>query len=64
MAGLSGDHRHGRDGFRLSDPRLDPPGFESHYSEATIRLPDSFWCYDPLTDEPEVNALPARIAAI
>lgn len=45
--------------FRLSDPRLDPPGFESHYSEATIRLPDSFWCYDPLTDEPEVNALPA-----
>jgi predicted O-linked N-acetylglucosamine transferase (SPINDLY family) len=45
--------------FRISDSRLDPPGFDSHYSERTIRLPDSFWCYDPLTTEPTVNALPA-----
>jgi predicted O-linked N-acetylglucosamine transferase (SPINDLY family) len=35
--------------YRLSDPYLDPPGMdESIYSEQTIRLPDSFWCYDPL----------------
>jgi predicted O-linked N-acetylglucosamine transferase (SPINDLY family) len=35
--------------YRLSDPYLDPPGVdESIYSEKTIRLPDSFWCYDPL----------------
>jgi predicted O-linked N-acetylglucosamine transferase (SPINDLY family) len=45
--------------YRFSDPRLDPPGFETHYSERTIRLPDSFWCYDPLIDQPQVNALPA-----
>jgi protein O-GlcNAc transferase len=45
--------------YRLSDPRLDPPEFENHYSERTIRLPDSFWCYDPLADEPNVNDLPA-----
>jgi protein O-GlcNAc transferase len=45
--------------YRLTDARLDPPGFDSHYSERSIRLPDSFWCYDPLTDEPQVNALPA-----
>jgi protein O-GlcNAc transferase len=45
--------------YRFTDPRLDPPGFESHYSERTIRLPDSFWCYDPLADQPGVNALPA-----
>ncbi len=45
--------------YRLSDPRLDPPGFETHYTEKTLRLPDSFWCYDPLTSEPEVNELPA-----
>jgi predicted O-linked N-acetylglucosamine transferase (SPINDLY family) len=45
--------------YRLSDPRLDPPGFESHYTEKTIRLPDSFWCYDPLAAEPAVNSLPA-----
>jgi len=45
--------------FRVSDPRLDPEGFDDHYSERTIRLPDSFWCYDPLTAEPKVNTLPA-----
>jgi len=45
--------------YRFTDPRLDPPGAENHYSERSIRLPDSFWCYDTLTDQPEVNALPA-----
>jgi protein O-GlcNAc transferase len=45
--------------YRLSDPRLDPEDFDSHYSERTLRLADSFWCYDPLTDEPKINALPA-----
>jgi predicted O-linked N-acetylglucosamine transferase (SPINDLY family) len=47
--------------YRLSDPYLDPIGMdESIYSEKTVRLPDSFWCYDPLDcrDIP-VNALPA-----
>jgi protein O-GlcNAc transferase len=45
--------------YRLSDPRLDPPEFDAHYSERTIRLADSFWCYDPLTTLPAVNTLPA-----
>jgi predicted O-linked N-acetylglucosamine transferase (SPINDLY family) len=45
--------------YRLSDGRLDPPGAAEPYSERTLRLPDSFWCYDPLTDEPKVGALPA-----
>lgn len=45
--------------YRLSDPRLDPPGFDAHYSERTLRLPDSYWCYDPLTQAPLVNDLPA-----
>jgi predicted O-linked N-acetylglucosamine transferase (SPINDLY family) len=45
--------------YRISDPRLDPPGFESHYAEKTIRLPDAFWCYDPLTSDLPVNELPA-----
>ena len=47
--------------YRLSDPYLDPPGMdESVYSEQTIRLPDSFWCYDPLEGrEIPVNSLPA-----
>ncbi len=45
--------------YRLSDPRLDPPGSDECYSERTLRLPDAFWCYDPLDSEPRPNALPA-----
>jgi protein O-GlcNAc transferase len=34
--------------YRLTDPQLDPPGeTESLYVEKSVRLPDSFWCYDP-----------------
>jgi predicted O-linked N-acetylglucosamine transferase (SPINDLY family) len=46
--------------YRLTDPFLDPPGNEQFYSEESLQLPDSFWCYDPLTDEPTVNDLPAK----
>jgi predicted O-linked N-acetylglucosamine transferase (SPINDLY family) len=47
--------------YRLSDPYLDPLGMdESVYSEKTIRLRDSFWCYDPLNHRDiQVGALPA-----
>ncbi|MFI4889467.1 MAG: tetratricopeptide repeat protein [Steroidobacterales bacterium] len=45
--------------YRLSDARLDPPGSDANYTERTVRLADSFWCYDPLTDQPDVNVLPA-----
>ncbi len=45
--------------YRLSDARLDPEGFEDHYTEHTLRLPDSFWCYDPLTEALPVGELPA-----
>ncbi|MGA3067392.1 MAG: tetratricopeptide repeat protein [Tepidisphaeraceae bacterium] len=46
--------------YRLSDPYLDPAGeSDSAYSEISIRLPETFWCYDPLSAEPAVNALPA-----
>ncbi len=45
--------------YRFTDPRLDPRGLEDQYSEKSIQLADSFWCYDPLTDQPQVNLLPA-----
>jgi predicted O-linked N-acetylglucosamine transferase (SPINDLY family) len=46
--------------YRLTDPYLDPRGeTDCFYSEQSIRLPDSFWCYDPLTDELSPNELPA-----
>jgi protein O-GlcNAc transferase len=52
--------------YRLSDPWLDPPGNDSNYSETTIRLPDSFWCYDAqgmeLQNCPPVSVLPALSA--
>ncbi len=47
--------------YRFSDPHLDPPGInEQYYTEQTIRLPDSFWCYEPGSREPAVNELPAN----
>jgi predicted O-linked N-acetylglucosamine transferase (SPINDLY family) len=46
--------------YRLSDRYLDPdPAGDLFYSEKTVRLPNCFWCYDPLSDEPPVNDLPA-----
>jgi protein O-GlcNAc transferase len=47
-------------GYRLTDPHLDPPGTnDAYYSEQSIRLADSFWCYEPLAEDPPVSALPA-----
>ena len=47
--------------YRLTDPWLDPVGeYDEAYSEESIRLPDSFWCYEPMGTEPAVNLLPAR----
>jgi protein O-GlcNAc transferase len=46
--------------YRLTDPFIDPPGQgDENYAEKSIRLPHTFWCYDPLTTEPQVNNLPA-----
>jgi len=46
--------------YRLSDPFLDPIDADTRvYSEETLRLPDSFWCYDQPTNLPEVSPLPA-----
>jgi len=46
--------------YRLTDPYLDPPGtHDDWYSEASIRLPHTFWCYDPLTAGPPPGPLPA-----
>ena len=54
--------------YRLSDPYLDPPsedgglsGTNDSYSETTFRLPETFWCYDPLETDLPVNSLPAAM---
>ncbi|HEY8943501.1 MAG TPA: tetratricopeptide repeat protein [Polyangiaceae bacterium] len=45
--------------YRVTDPHLDPPGSPLPYSEQTLRLPNTFWCFDPGSEAPEVHALPA-----
>jgi predicted O-linked N-acetylglucosamine transferase (SPINDLY family) len=51
--------------YRLTDPYLDPPGlFDEFYSEESVRLPETFWCYDPLADGPPVNSLPAEASGV
>ena len=47
--------------YRITDPYLDPPErcHLAPYSERSIILPNSFWCYDPLETELAPSALPA-----
>lgn len=33
--------------YRITDPFLDPPGAPLPYSEKSLWLPHSFWCYGP-----------------
>jgi predicted O-linked N-acetylglucosamine transferase (SPINDLY family) len=46
--------------YRLSDPYLDPPGCdEAVYSEQTVRLPETYWCYGPPSEAPPCSGVPA-----
>ena len=53
--------------YRLTDPYLDPPdASDDAYTERSVRLPHSFWCYDPaameVADAPEPGPPPAVAA--
>ncbi len=46
--------------YRISDPYFDPPGTDlTCYSEKTIRLARSYWCYQPFSATPAISPLPA-----
>jgi predicted O-linked N-acetylglucosamine transferase (SPINDLY family) len=46
--------------YRLSDPYLDPSDSDlSPYSERTVRLPETYWCYSPAGPTPEPSPPPA-----
>jgi protein O-GlcNAc transferase len=46
--------------YRLTDPFLDPPGTDlGVYTETSLHLPESFWCYDALEADLPVRPLPA-----
>jgi len=45
--------------YKIVDSYTDPPGMtEQFYTEKLIRLPESFVCYHPYNNSPEVNTLP------
>jgi protein O-GlcNAc transferase len=47
--------------YRISDRHLDPPELgPGPYTERTLTLPDSFWCFDPVLPTPDVAPLPAE----
>ncbi|MGA2229869.1 MAG: tetratricopeptide repeat protein [Tepidisphaeraceae bacterium] len=51
--------------YRISDPFLDPPDSDvSCYSEQTVRLPHTFWCYQPGGTAPEIAPPRAAGAAV
>ncbi len=46
--------------YRLSDPYLDPPETDlSVYSEQTLRLPETWWCYGCAGPTPEPSPPPS-----
>jgi predicted O-linked N-acetylglucosamine transferase (SPINDLY family) len=49
--------------YRLTDPHLDPPGMnDEYYSEKTVRLPETYWCYPVHEQSPPVGPPPGRSA--
>ena len=46
--------------YRFTDRYLDPPDqAERFYSEESVRLPETYWCYRPIAGMPGVCDLPA-----
>ncbi len=46
--------------YRLTDAWSDPPGTtDRYYTERLVRLPRSFFCYQPDAEAPPVSSLPA-----
>jgi predicted O-linked N-acetylglucosamine transferase (SPINDLY family) len=47
--------------YRFTDPHLDPAGSDdSVYSETSIQLPETYWCYQFDEHSPEVGPSPAK----
>jgi protein O-GlcNAc transferase len=46
--------------YRITDPHLDPPdSTDEFYSERSIRLAETYWCYEAPINAPDTNPLPA-----
>ncbi len=61
--GYSGTTGMGTVDYRITDPYFDPPGTDlSVYSETSLSLPESYWCYDALEADLPVGPLPSLAA--
>lgn len=46
--------------YRITDPHLDPPGqHDEYYTETSIRLPDTFWCFEPMEGPRSITPPPS-----
>jgi len=45
--------------YRFTDAYVDPCGDESYCTEELVRLPDTAWCFTPVSGSPDVGSLPA-----
>lgn len=50
--------------YRFSDPWLDSDDELSEHTERTIRLPRTYWCYQPLEADIEPGPLPATSSGV
>lgn len=47
--------------YRLTDPWLDPPGVgDEFYSETSIRLPRTYWCYEADENATDISPPPSK----
>lgn len=46
--------------YRLTHADADPPGVDVDYAEKLVRLPDTMWCFRPLSDMREIAPPPFR----
>src|SRR5207302_677916 len=45
--------------YRLTDPFFDPLDAPQHYAEESVWLPETYWCFQPLTELAPAGPLPA-----
>jgi predicted O-linked N-acetylglucosamine transferase (SPINDLY family) len=47
--------------YRFTDGYVDPCGSESHCTEELVRLPDTAWCFTPVSGSAELTSPPALV---
>jgi protein O-GlcNAc transferase len=45
--------------YRITDEQVDPAGYEAFNTGRLLRMPESYYCYRPMANVPDVAPLPA-----